>query len=295
LYASGRLEVMGMVTLRAGARGDWIQLEAEDRLSGGELGPDRTLSAFSPFASFSHAVGTQGSLYLSYSQAFHAPTLDQIYGQRPFSNPVPPFDPPFFVISNAGLDPQRAASFEAGGRWDGAGGEYAMLTLYRIAVEDEIDFDLASFRYANLSKSVHSGVQGAGSMRFGRGLAAFASATWQPTTIDGGDLDGNQINAVPEAMAAGRLSWSANAWLGVEAGARWVGRQWLDKENDHPLGDYATFDLGASARFSRLRASVRVGNVLDREIVETGFIGATGEERLYPAAGRHFTVALKYE
>jgi outer membrane receptor protein involved in Fe transport len=295
IYAGARLDMSGTVSVRAGARGDWIQLEANDHLNGGELAPNRTLSAFSPYAAISRVLNTHMSTYVSFSQAFHAPTLDQMYGQRPFSNPFPPFIPPFFTISNAGLDPQRATSFEAGARWDGVGGEYAMITAYTTSVKDEIDFDLATFRYDNLDKTRHNGVLGAGSLRFGRGFSGFASATWQPTTIDGGTLDGNQINAVPQALAAGRLAWTANAWLGFDGGVRWTGLQWLDKQNDHPLADYTTLDLGGSAKWSRLRANVRVGNLADRKIVETGFIGAVGEERLYPAAGRHVTVAIKYE
>jgi len=290
IYGGARLDMTPTLSMRAGARGDWIQLQANDRVNGGELAPNRTLSAFSPYAAISRVLNAHVSTYVSFSQAFHAPTLDQLYGVFPYT----PFGFPIFV-SNSDLNPQRATSFETGVRWDGAGGEYAMLTAYTTRVKDEIDFDLGTFRYDNLDKTQHNGVIGAGQLRFGRGLSAFASATWQPTTIDGGNLDGNQVNAVPQALASGRLSWTANAWLGVDAGVRWTGLQWLDKQNDHPLGDYTTVDLGGSARWQRLRASVRVGNLLDRKIVETGFLGVTGEERLYPASGRHATVSLKYE
>jgi outer membrane receptor protein involved in Fe transport len=121
------------------------------------------------------------------------------------------------------------------------------------------------------------------------------SGTWQPTTLRSGSLDGNQINAVPEGMAYGRVTWTPIANASLDAGVRWVGRQWLDKENDHPIGDFTTVELGGSMRYQHLRASVRVANLLDRRFVETGFIGVLGEERLWPGAGPRAVVALKFE
>jgi outer membrane receptor protein involved in Fe transport len=96
-------------------------------------------------------------------------------------------------------------------------------------------------------------------------------------------------------MAYGKLTWAPVANASLDAGVRWVGRQWLDKENDHPIGDFTTVELGGSMRWQHLRASVRVANLLDRRFVETGFIGVSGEERLWPGAGPRATVALKFE
>ena len=119
-----------------------------------------------------------------------------------------------------------------------------------------------------------------------------ASGTVSPTTIREGALDGNQINAVPKGSAVGRLEWSGVRWLEIDGGVRWVARQFLDKENQHPLGEYATVDLGAALRVSHARVNVRVLNLLDRKFSDTGFIGPFGEERLIPAAPRGVVVAL---
>jgi len=296
-YAGARLELDGATTLRAGLRGDRIFTNAEEH--GGVIAPDptslgdRTMEALSPYAALQRTLGPRASVYASFSQAFHAPTLDQMYGQRPFTFPFPP--PTYITISNGDLQPQRANSAELGTRWDGANGASAMLTAYSMWVRDEIDFDLTNFRYQNISKSLHQGLIGSLGCPVAARLSVMVSGTWQPTTIREGTLDGNQINAVPEGMAYGKLTWAPIANASLDAGVRWVGRQWLDKENDHPIGDFTTVELGGSMRWQHLRASVRVANLLDRRFVETGFIGVSGEERLWPGAGPRATVALKFE
>lgn len=295
-YAGARLQINDATTLRAGVRGDRIFTNAEER--GGVLTPapselgDRTMDALSPYVALQRSIGAHASIYGSFSQAFHAPTLDQMYGSRPIFVAPPAV---YATISNSDLQPQRANSGEIGVRWDGANGAAAMLTGYSMWVRDEIDFDLSTFRYQNISKSLHQGVIASVGCPVASRFSILASGTWQPTTIREGANDGNQINAVPEGMAYGRVAWTPIANASLDAGVRWVGRQWLDKENDHPIGDFTTVEVGGSMRYQHLRGSVRVANVLDRRFVETGFIGVLGEERLWPGAGPRVTAALKFE
>ena len=289
-FGSAQLDLTPAISARAGLRVDAIRLEFEDRLAAIDQ-ESRTLSAASPFAALSARRGA-GMIYASVSGAFHAPTLNQLYDRRPFALPFPPF---VFTISNGDLDPQRSWSYEIGGRWDAASGHAASLSFYDVYVEDEIDFDAATFSYANLAKSRHAGVVASASAPLGTRLALSAAGTFAPTTVRGGANDGNQINAVPLGSALGRIEWTPASWGAADAGVRWVARQYLDKENDHPLGEYATVELGATLRHGRSRISLRVTNLLDREFADTGFIGAIGEERLVPAAGRAFVAAIGVE
>ena len=307
VYAGARLDLDGATTLRAGVRGD--RMFTNGLMHGGVIPPpgypfinwildgiyelgDRTMDALSPYAALQRTLGSRASVYASFSQAFHAPTLDQMYGRRPEGYGVVPMP---FAVSNGDLQPQRGNNAEIGVRWDGADGASAVLTGYSMWVREEIDFDLSTFSYQNISKSLHQGVVASLGGPLVRQISILVSGTWQPTTIREGTLDGNQINAVPEGMAFGRVAWTPIANASLDAGVRWVGRQWLDKENDHPIGDFTTVELGGSIRWQHLRVSARVANLLDRRFVETGFIGASGEERLWPGAGPRATVALKFE
>jgi outer membrane receptor protein involved in Fe transport len=288
---TGQLDLTAGTVARAGVRYDAIHFTFRNHFTGAP-DEDQDMSAPSPFASLSLRTPGAGVVYASVSGGFHAPTLNQLFDQRPFATGAPPPFPAFITISNSDLQPQRSIDYEVGARWDRASGATALLNLYTIFVRDEIDFDLGTFSYDNIGKSRHEGVLGAGRLPLGRGVTAMVSGTWSPTTISGGPLDGNQINAVPLGSAAGRLEWSAASWTSLNGGVRWVARQYLDKENEHPLADYTVADVGLVLRRSMARLDVQVLNLFDHKYADTGFIGALGEERLVPAAGRAVTVAL---
>lgn len=280
---------------RAGLRGDWVSVSFVADPASTVPPPSvdaRTMSAASPFLALSRTVGTGGNVYASYSGSFQAPTLNQLFDPHPF----PAFVPPGYVfLSNGTLDPQRGENYEVGARWDGAGGRRVQATYYYMPVRDEIDFDGATFQYSNIGESLHQG--GLLNVRWPllAGLAVEGSATLTPTTIRGGSLDGNQINAVPKGGASGRLSWMPGAAWSLDAGVRWVAKQWLDKENLHPLGEWATVDLGGAFRWQHLQLAARVLNLLDREYADTGYMGVFGEERLVPAAPRTLLISLAVE
>ncbi|HET9326795.1 MAG TPA: TonB-dependent receptor [Candidatus Eisenbacteria bacterium] len=281
-YLNAQLVIDPRWTVRAGLRADALRLESDDEISGDSEGP-RTLSAVSPFAALTMTTG-EWTTYVSGSGAFHAPTLNQLYDQLPITS-----------INNPELDPQRSSGYEIGTRWDGAQGGAASFTFYDVFVKDEIDFNLATISYANIGKSRHTGVLAALRYPLPRQFTVYASGTVAPTTIREGTLDGNQINAVPLASTAGRVEWSGLPWLGLNVGGRWVAKQYLDKENLHPLGEYATMDIGGWARLGRASLNLRVLNLLDREYSDTGYIGIFGDERLAPAAPRSLVAALSFQ
>ncbi|MFI5370770.1 MAG: TonB-dependent receptor [Candidatus Eisenbacteria bacterium] len=293
-FGGARLELSHVFTLRGGVRGDWLDVRYDDHL-GDASQAQRTLHAVSPFVALSARSAGGVSGYLSYGGAFHAPTLRQLFDPRPFVVGYDPVTGPIVItISNGMIDPQRSDNLELGVRVDTPEGRMMSLTVYDMEVRDEIDFDNANFRYANIGSSRHRGLLATVASPIDAGWDLRLDAAATPTTIHGGDHDGLQINAVPEAQASLRLGWAPVAAVRVDAIARWIGRQWLDEANQHPLGEYAMLDLDGSITRSRLELAVRVGNLLDRKVADTGFIGALGEERLVPAAGRNASVTLSF-
>jgi outer membrane receptor protein involved in Fe transport len=293
-FGGGRLELNRIFTLRAGLRGDWLGVKYDGFL-GAPSEPRRTMNATSPFVALSADDGQGVSAYVSYGGAFHAPTLRQLFDPRPFVVGFDPLTGPIIItISNGELNPQRSENLELGVRYDSPDGHLLSLTLYNMQVRDEIDFDNAKFQYGNIGKSLHRGLLATIGLPLDEGWDARIDATATPSTIQGGDNDGKQINAVPMAQAAARLGWSPNPELRFGAIARWVGKQWLDEANQHPLGDYGMMDLDAAFWRERVGVAMRVGNLFDRRVADTGFIGALGEERLVPAAGRNASVTLSF-
>ena len=64
---------------------------------------------------------------------------------------------------------------------------------------------------------------------------------------------------------------------------RYTGRQYLDEANQHVLADFGTVEVAGSARMSRVRASLRVANLLDRHYSDTGFVGSTHAQHSPPS------------
>ena len=293
-FGGARLELSRHFTLRAGLRGDWLGVKYDDHLDGASE-PRRTLDATSPFVALSADDGHGVSAYLSYGGAFHAPTLRQLFDPRPFVVGYDPINGPVVItISNGTLNPQRSENFELGVRYDAPDGHRLSLTLYDMQVRDEIDFDNAKFQYGNIGKSLHRGLLATIGLPLDAGWDVQIDATATPSTIQGGENDGKQINAVPLAQGSMRLGWAPTAEARLGAIARWVGEQWLDEANLHPLGDYGMLDLDASFTRDRVGIAMRVGNVFDRKVADTGYIGALGEERLVPAAGRNASITLSF-
>lgn len=287
-FVSARMTLDPRTSLRLGFRQDAIRVRAEDKGLGTEA-PENTFWLSSPFAGITRHLGTSATVFGSYSTAFRAPTLNQMFDRRPYFNP---FINDNVYLSNPDLAPQRSHGTELGARFTTPASGQAQVTGYAIWVKDEIDFDAATVSYGNISRSFHGGVQAALDQPLFARLSMFGSATYSPTTIDGGDNDGNQINAVPREMVYGSLRWEGEPSWSLEAGLRWVGRQYLDKENTHPLADYHTVDMSGSVRLAGLTIALRVQNLLDAEYSDTGYLVDLGpgfvEERLYPVPGRSF-------
>jgi outer membrane receptor protein involved in Fe transport len=288
-FAGAQVTLDRRTTARLGLRQDAVRVKSETRFEGIDV-DSRTFWLTSPFVAISREIAGPFTAYGSYSAAFRIPTLNQLFDRRPFDTE---FGTVF--ISNPELDPQKSHGFELGGRYDGARGGWAVVSLYSILVRDEIDFEASTNSYANISRSWHRGAQLGVRQPIAGGLVGSASYTYAPTTVRGGENDGRQINAVPRHLAFAGLGWMTNLWS-LEGGVRYVGPQFLDKANLHELPDFGAVDVSGSVKLARLRATARVQNLLDREFSDSGYLIDLGpgfqEERLYPAAGRGFSVSL---
>ena len=286
--AGARIELDSRTVARLSVRGDLARVHAEDTFPG-TTSPSRSMSAVSPLLGITRQVGAGGTVYGSASAAFRVPTLFQLFDQRQIFTGFG-----FISISNPGLDPQRASSVELGGRWERPSGAAAQLGAYSTWVHDEIDFDLATLGYANISRSWHRGVEGLVVCPLPAHFTVRAGGAWTPTTFDGGDHDGRQINGVPLGTGTALLGWAPVAAISAEACARLIGRQFLDKDETQPLGSVVAWDAGLQARSGRLSGGVHVLNVFGRHYAENGFIGAFGEGRLLPAAPRSVNVTMSF-
>ena len=260
-FVSGEWRITSKVRLAAGARFDSTRDEFESE--------DASDNAFSPRVgvAFDHGAVTT---YVQLARAFKAPTLDQRFDQRPRIG-----------ISNPALVPQRSKNVEAGAR----GAEWEVVA-YLIDVEDEIDFDIRTFRYQNIGSSRHRGVEAMWRPRSRGRFAPRVTYAW--TRVGSGEI---QLKNIAEHVI--RAGVDMRALVDVHLDVEHSANRWLDDDNLFPLGDATVVDLRVARTFGALTAAIESTNLFDEQYAPLGF--ALGDAPYYyPAAGRSVAVTLTW-
>jgi vitamin B12 transporter len=277
-FVTGEWRVSDAVRVAAGGRWDSIGDSFEDL--------DITDDAFSPRAAVSFETHGVTS-YLQLSRAFKAPTLDQRFDQRPF----PDFTGGSVTVSNPALVPQRSNNLEAGVR----GGEGTLaweVNGYVIHVEDEIDFDVRTLRYANIGSSRHRGAEGL--LRFTPGNVFSGTVSYAWTRV--GD-HGLQFKNIAEHVA--RAGVDVRSLVDLHVDVEHSAGRYLDDANRFPLDDATVVDLRLSRAFGAVVASLDANNLFDRHYAPLGYTVtdfSTGNDvpYYYPAAGRSIALTLTW-
>jgi outer membrane receptor protein involved in Fe transport len=275
-----------------GARMDWLSDDYHPALPADLARMTVVHRAFSPRAGINfqylETSAQTGHVYTSISRSFKAPTLDQLFDQRPIPIPVEPYS---VTVSNPDLRPQRGSAIEAGmiHRASLSRGRALEISLaaYRQEMRDELDFDIASFRYINVGRSLHRGVELGTRLETAGGANMFASLTRQNALALHGPNARRHLKAVPRqalsAGVAGELPLRLQGGLSVSD----VRGAFLDDANTRRLPGNTRIDVRFATR-TALRFSLDVLNLLDRRSVSTGFPdpSGTGVAYYHPAAGR---------
>ncbi len=215
------------------------------------------------------------SLFAQASRAFKAPTLDQLFDPRPF----PDFMGGTFTISNPRLVPQHATNVEVGV----SGGSRLRLSalVYRMEVDDEIDFDVRTFSYANIGRSHHMGVElEAGGVSWKGIQPSMTYALVRVTDPDGDRQLKNVPRHVITASAGFDLPWGLAPLVRYR---RTLGA-YLDDENVYSIDGPSTLEMRVRRHFGRHLVFLDVLNLTDDRYQEYGFTLADFSGRAVPYA-----------
>ena len=221
------------------------------------------------------------SVFSQVSKAFKVPPLDQLFDPRPY----PDFRGGTFTISNRTLVPQRATNVEAGIAGGFATVSWSALA-YRMTVEDEIDFDVQTFSYANIGRSRHVGAEVEGRVRVGR---LEPSATYALTKVV--DVhDERQLKNVPRHRFTAAINVELPLALAAYVRYRHTAGGFLDDQNQQRIDGPSALDLRVRQTRSRFSLFVDALNVTGDRYQEYGFTltdfrGAV-VPYVYPGAGR---------
>ncbi len=240
-----------------------------------------------------------GNVYVSWTRAFKAPTLDQLFDVRA----IPTGEPGATIsISNGELKPQRSTGIE-GGIYQrlplGGGGRYAEVSLsaYGQWLDDEIDFDILTYRYGNITASRHTGAELSVRAMLSSALEVTHAATLDRATFRTAENRGNQLKNIPESAFTTTARVILAAPVSLMLTHRAIGRTWLDDENTESLSSRSLIDAALQWRVGAVAARLSVRNVFDTEYGSFGFLlydPMAGENvrMIHPGMGRAIDLRL---
>ncbi|HEX2078940.1 MAG TPA: TonB-dependent receptor, partial [Longimicrobium sp.] len=298
-FVRWELHPSARVRLSLGGRLDWLRDAWAPRApSDPATAAEAEHTALSPRAGvnvqYARGAGHEGWAYASVGRSFKAATPDQLFDRRTI--PVP-FEPFRLTVSNPELRPQYGTGWEAGARHRVAlspGAEASLsLAAYQVEMRDELDFDVERFRYVNLGRSRHRGVEAGVDVAGGR-WAGFAALSVQRAEQRRGEHAGRALKAIPAHTAAAGVDapLPAGAALAVTATRAW--RAWLDDANTLRLPGWTRVDARVTVPAGRARVWVEAFNLLGRAYSVTGYPDSADPSVVYyfPAAGRTLQVGV---
>jgi outer membrane receptor protein involved in Fe transport len=286
------------VRLSLGARLDWLGDEFQPGAGSPEVTSSHT--AFSPkvglnvrYARRAHGAG---NVYLSASSSFKAPTLNQLFDQRPI--PVP-FAPYTITTSNAQLSPERGSNIEAGlyhtEEVAGSLRASASVSVYQMEMRNELDFDVQALRYVNIGRSRHRGVETGITLSAFNATSLFANYTLQAATSQSGANAGKYLKAIPRHTVSGGIT--VTPWSALETGVIITHMRGapLDDANTRSLAPTTRVDARVAYTLRPVNAFVEVRNLFDARYNTSGFPDPSGSGAVYyyPAAGRVVSLGLR--
>ena len=301
LHAQYNLQPSDAFRLAIGARFDALRDESRPELPEEVERAEATHSAFSPRIGINvrYLPGTRasGNIYAAASRSFKAPTLDQLYDLRSIPVPFPPFS---IRTANPGLEPQRGTSFETGiyqsAELSAALRYVVAVSAYQMDMKDELDFSVETFRYVNIGRSRHRGIE-AGASLGGPRASIFTNYTLQAVTSRSGANAGNRLKAIPRHTSSAGMT--AQPWRALETSllVTDVRGVYLDDANTVELPTFTRVDARAGIGVRGAGIFVEARNLFDRRYSSTGFLdpAGSGEAYFHPAAGRAVQVGIRGE
>lgn len=300
IFANYGVQLWNPVRVTVGARGDWLRSTFEPRFPSPDGQATASHAAFSPrlglTARYRDSGDATGHVFASISRSFKAPTLDQLFDQRPIPVPFPPFT---LTTSNAGLAPQYGMNYEAGMRHathlHGGAQLDVSLSVYQMDMRNELDFDVSTLRYVNIGRSQHRGVEGGASWRSRDRWSLFTSYTLQAATSRAGANAGKALKAVPRQAVSAGVSFSPEALPALHVTSIHARDTYLDDANTVRLPSWTRVDVQVGQRIGPLALMLQLRNVLGARHSTTGFLDPSGTGQVYyhPAAGRTLQLGLR--
>lgn len=286
------LPIARRLRLTVGARYDRAQFEVEDRFTtdGRDDSGSRILTAFSPMLGVTYRLSDERTLFANVSTSFQTPTTTEMI------NRPPALHQPCCPAGFNDLDPERAASVEAGFRGTLAGRIHLDVTAYHMRVRDAImPYQVAQVEgrdfFRNSGRTRHTGFELSTTVALTRTLSATTSYAHSDFTFED---SGKSLPGVPPHHALVRGSLRTRH-LVLEPEMELTASYYANDANtDAARNASATiFNLRIRARTAwGVDPFIIVSNLTDQHYNSSVVINAAGSRFFEPAPGRSLFLGL---
>ncbi|UCH53939.1 MAG: TonB-dependent receptor [Pseudomonadota bacterium] len=284
LYAQAALPVSPRSTVTVGARHARIANNLRDSFtypSGIELDDDVTVGSLG----WSTQVDQTLRVFARADQNYRFPKVDELAQT---------------LGGVIGLKTQTGVSYEAGTQWQ-RGEHLWKVLIYRLDLENEIDYDTVAFANVNFDPTRRDGLLLEGRWRAAQYLSLRGQYAYVDASFRSGPFAGNRVPLVSTnaAWLAADMQLTAKWYFILEtryAGERIVGG---DVANSlEKLDGYTIGNLALGYRRPRLSATFRVNNLTNREFSDyaaASFNPATftNETAFYAAPTRNYMLTVE--
>jgi iron complex outermembrane recepter protein len=276
-----------VLIVSAGGRYDWDRIDFTDRQDPTK-DRVRTFRRFNPRAGVTWNPIPELGLYVSYSEGFRTPTVDELFAQAPF-------------VSNPDLEAPKSRTYEVGARARLDRHVEGTIALFQTDVRDDIFFVVTDPATGgglneNVAKTRRRGVEVTVKGRVGAAVDGFVNYSYIVPTIETDVLlssglarAGNDIPLVPRHRLGVGVNIRPVEGLTLSLTGLYVGERFLSTDEPNqarPLDDYFVLNGRLSYRRGPATFFIQGENVLDTEYEPWGFFNAfTGQRFLIPAPG----------
>lgn len=303
-FLQAELEIHPRLTASLGARYDAVRFRTTDDFlgDGRDDSGDRTLTAFSPVGGLVFAASAHAHLYANVATSFQTPTTTELL------NAPPPFGQPCCPAGfNQDLEPQRAASFEAGVRGRVAQRLSFDLAAYTMNVRNAlVPFQVPQAEgrefFRNAGRSRHSGVEIGASTGLSRltltGAYTYSNFVFRDDGLDDADHEGNRLPGVPPHHLFLGARLQAGRGITIESDFDHNSEYFATDANDpgsaNPAATVVDLRIIARTRFGGVGAQpfVAINNITDERYNSSVVINAVGARYFEPAPGRNLVLGV---
>lgn len=240
----------------------------------------------------------EGYIFSNWSKAFKSPTLDQLFDSRQIN-----FGYYNINYSNSSLLPQESSNIDIGLNQkiilkNNISGELSIV-FYSMDIENEIDFDMSTFKYGNISESTHGGIEASFGLFFSDRLKLRHSSNFTEVKFGSGNYKDNMLKNIPELSYTNRITIKISDQFSLLLGQKYFGSVYINDENTESLPGYSIFDANLKFTRSSYGIDISIFNIGDKLYNGSAYMLfdqmiQKNVKFFYPAQKRNIRIGFNY-